>query len=203
MRKQAHLAHQVPGRIRIKIPEARLSPEKLELTRSLFAGIPGLQKVEIKPESASILLHYDPRLSAEFEAQLQRRWAESRPSVSRTAVEPFDFPGDEFGMVARGIEEEAVFLAGRSQLAHAIVEFFKEMDQQVRLATNNAIDFKIVLAVGVTIIAFLEVGVQAATPMWVTLALFALNHFLEMQRPDAAVGALPPPDGLRAVPARA
>ena len=203
MRKQAHLAHQIPGRIRIKIPAARHNPEKLELTRSLFAGIPGLQKVEIKPESASILLHYDPRLSAEFEAHLQRLWAESRPSISRMTADPLDLPGDEFSMVARRVEEEAVFLAGRSQLAHAIVEFFKEMDHQVRLATNNAIDFKIVLALGVTIITFLEVGVQAATPMWVTLALFALNHFLEMQRPDATVGAMTPPDGLRAVPARA
>ena len=32
---------------------------------------------------------------------------------------------------------------------------------------------------------FLEIGAAAATPMWVTLAIFSLNHFVELHAHDA------------------
>ena len=40
---------------------------------------------------------------------------------------------------------------------------------------------KIVLAAGLAAYTFLEIGGNAATPMWVTLALFSLHHFAELQ----------------------
>jgi hypothetical protein len=43
-----------------------------------------------------------------------------------------------------------------------------------------------VLALALAVATFAGVGATAATPMWVTLALFALNHFIEMQTPGAA-----------------
>lgn len=48
------------------------------------------------------------------------------------------------------------------------------------MATGNAIDIKLLLALGLVGFTFLEVGATASTPMWVTLAIFALNHFAEM-----------------------
>ena len=38
-----------------------------------------------------------------------------------------------------------------------------------------------VLAVGLVGYMIFEVGAAAATPVWVTLTLFGLNHFVEMQ----------------------
>ena len=32
---------------------------------------------------------------------------------------------------------------------------------------------------------FLEIGAAAATPMWVTLVIFSLNHFVELHAHDA------------------
>jgi hypothetical protein len=60
------------------------------------------------------------------------------------------------------------------------VDFFKALDRELKLGTGNNIDLKVVLAAGLAGYTFLLVGAEAATPMWVTLALFSLNHFVEL-----------------------
>jgi hypothetical protein len=49
------------------------------------------------------------------------------------------------------------------------------------MATGNLMDLKMVLCVGLVGFMIFEVGAAAATPVWVTLTLFGLNHFIEMQ----------------------
>jgi hypothetical protein len=170
---RAELAHHVPGRLRIKIKAARDNMPLLESLRHVFAGVPGIDGVVLKPSSGSVVLHYDPELEREMEA----RFATYRAAAPAEA--PHARPGDEVEALAEQIEAEAEYLAGRSEWAHAVVEFFKESDRIVRAATGNAIDLKIVLALALAVVTFLGVGAEAATPMWVTLVLFALNHFLE------------------------
>jgi hypothetical protein len=43
------------------------------------------------------------------------------------------------------------------------------------------VDLKMVLCIGLVGFTIFEVGAAAATPVWVTLTLFGLNHFIEMQ----------------------
>ena len=58
--------------------------------------------------------------------------------------------------------------------------FFKKVDRELKLASGNTIDLKLLLAGGLAVYTFFEIGADAATPMWVTLALFSLNHFAEL-----------------------
>jgi hypothetical protein len=39
---------------------------------------------------------------------------------------------------------------------------------------------------------FLEIGATAATPVWVTFAIFAVNHFVEMHAPTPSAPATAP-----------
>jgi hypothetical protein len=87
---------------------------------------------------------------------------------------------DEIDKIADKIEAEAEFLAAHSRLARTTVDFFKAFDRELKLATSNNLDLKIVLAGGLAAYTFLEIGAHAATPMWVTLGLFSLNHFAEL-----------------------
>jgi hypothetical protein len=64
-------------------------------------------------------------------------------------------------------------------------DFFKNVGGRVKAATGNVIDLKILLAVGIIGFTVLEVGANAATPVWVTLVIFSLNHFIEMLPPGA------------------
>jgi hypothetical protein len=185
------IAHKMPGRVRFKIPVARDNPELLEEIRQVFAGMPGLKQTRVKPSSGSIVLLYDPDDAMSFEARLMQHWRAVVPLVPRPEHRKPKLPGDEFERVTRRIEAEAEFLAGHSHSARAIVDFFKDADREIKIITNNAIDLKIVLALVLTVATFAGVGATAATPMWVTLALFALNHFIEMQTPGAGVRPQP------------
>jgi Heavy metal associated domain 2 len=170
VKHHAKVAHHVPGRLRVKIDAA--NPALLESVKQAFAGVPGIDAIIVKPDSGSLVLHYDPRLEAEIEARFATH--------SRGHVEVGgERPGDEIEALARKLEAEAEFLAGRSQWAHAAVEFFKQFDRQIRAATDNTIDLKIVLTLGLAVVTLVGVGAAAATPMWITLVLFALNHFIE------------------------
>ena len=68
------------------------------------------------------------------------------------------------------------------------MDFFKRCDREIRVATDNCVDLKIVLALGIIGFTVLEVGTAAATPVWVTLTLFSLNHVIEMHAPHANGG---------------
>ena len=83
--------------------------------------------------------------------------------------------------LANKIEQEAEFLAEHSETARAVVDFCKRTDREIKIATGNVLDLKMVLAIGVVGFTIFEVGATAATPVWVTLSLFGLNHFIEMQ----------------------
>jgi len=182
VKHHAKVAHHVPGRLRLKIEAARDNPALLDSLKEVFADVPAIDAVVVKPASASLVLHYDPRLEAQMEARFASHIS-GQLDVGR------DRPGDEIDRLATQVEAEAEFLAGHSQWTHAAVDFFKHFDQQIRAATDNAIDLKIVLALGLAVVTFVGVGATAATPMWVTLVLFALNHFIEQHPPPAPATA--------------
>ena len=185
--KYVQIAHQMPGRVRFKIPTAQDNPELLEQIRQAFADMPGLRQTRVKPDAGSIVLIYDPNETASFESQLMQHWARVMPSMPPRPPKRRDLPGNELAQATRQIEAEAELLAGHSHSARAIVDFFKDADREIKILTNNLVDLKIVLALALAVAAFAGIGATAATPMWVTLALFALDHFIEMQAPSAAV----------------
>lgn len=165
------IAHQVPGRIRMKMPAAKGNPELLEQIKTTFAVIPGIEEVTVNPATGSIVLHYDADRHDEFHGRLRHHYGENLAANRRP-------PTNEIDALANKIEEEAEFLAEHSQVARAVVDFFKKFDREIKVASGNAVDFKIVLAGGIAVFTVLEVGATAATPVWVTLAIFGLNHLV-------------------------
>ncbi|HSZ98163.1 MAG TPA: hypothetical protein VK767_17740, partial [Bradyrhizobium sp.] len=73
--------------------------------------------------------------------------------------------------------------------ARVIVDYFKHFDDQIKLATGNVVDLKIVLALGIAGFTIFEVGASAATPVWVTISIFALNHMIQAGMAEAAARA--------------
>src|ERR1700722_6281395 len=167
------VAHQVPGRIRMKIPAAKGNPELLEQMKQTFAVIPGIEEVIINPATGSLVLHYDTDHHDAFHGHLQQHTGGH-----------YTPPTNEIDALANKIEQEAEFLAENSHTARVIVDFFKHVDQQIKTGSHNTVDLKIVLAVGIASITIMEVGANAATPVWVTLAMFGLNHLIEASTPE-------------------
>ncbi len=162
------IAHQVPGRIRMKVPSAKENPELLEQIKQTFSVIPGIEEVTINPTTGSVVLHYDADRHDEFHGRLEHHTGgHYRP------------PTNEIDALANKIEQEAEYLAEHSHTAKVIVDFFRDFDHGIKVASGNVIDLKIVLAAGIAGFTIFEVGATAATPVWVTLAVFALNHMIQ------------------------
>lgn len=179
------IAHQVPGRIRMKMPAAKGNPELLDQIKATFTVIPGIEEVTVNPATGSIVLHYDTDRHDEFHGRLQHHYGEHLAEERRP-------PTNEIDALARKIEEEAEFLAEHSHTAKVVVEFFRKVDREIKVASGNTVDLKIVLAGGIAAFTILEVGASAATPVWVTLSIFGLNHLIEAHaHPRAAPEPVP------------
>jgi cation transport ATPase len=178
MNVKLQIAHQVPGRIRMKVPSAKGNPALLEEIQKAFSAIPGIEQVVVNPETGSVVLKYDADRHDDFHAGFTHRFNEHHSGHPAARRRP---PSNEIDALASKIEEEADFLAEHSDAAKAVVDFCRHWDKEIKVASGNMLDLKMVLCVGLVGFMIFEVGAAAATPVWVTLTLFGLNHFIEMQ----------------------
>jgi hypothetical protein len=169
------IEHQVPGRVRMKIKAAKGNPELLKQISEVFAVIPGIEQITANPTTGSVVLHYDTDRHDEFHGSLRQHCEAHAAANGGTHG-----ASTELDKLTSSIEAEAEFLASHSHSARAVVDFVKQVDREIKLATNNSVDLKIVFAVGIIGLTVFEVGATAATPVWVTLAIFTVNHFIEM-----------------------
>jgi hypothetical protein len=177
MKVKLQIAHQVPGRIRMKIPSAKGDPALLEQIQQTFSAIPGIEQVVVNPETGSVVLRYDADRHDDFHAGFTHHLNEHHGGHHQ----PHRPPSNEIDALASKIEEEATFLAEHSDAAKVVVDFCRHWDHEIKKASGNMFDLKMVLCVGLVGFMIFEVGASAATPVWVTLTLFGLNHFIEMQ----------------------
>jgi hypothetical protein len=175
------IVHQVPGRIRMKIPSAKGNEEQLANYKEVLALLPGVEEIDVNPVTGSIILKYDPDLNHNLHTRIDTHLDGHSEQPVRRSKPP---PNNEIDAVAQKIQQEAEYLAEHSQTARAFVDFCAKVDKEIKFASKNVIDLKMLLAVGVVGFTVLEVGAAAATPVWVTLTLFGLNHFIEMQSDD-------------------
>jgi hypothetical protein len=170
------MEHQTLGRVRMKFSSAKGNPELLDEIGRKFAGIVGVESCEVNPITGSVVLLYDKRRHHDFHDHLSRHCAEHHGGATPRP------PGTQLDDIARKIEDEAEFLAEHSHAAKSVVHICKYVDRHVKLATGNTIDLKIGLAGGIVALSLLEMGAFAATPVWLTLGVFSLNHFVELQQ---------------------
>lgn len=174
------IEHQVPGRVRMKIPAGKGNPDLLKQVSEIFAVIPGIEEITANPTTGSVVLHYDADRHDEFHGSFRQHY-DSHAAAHGGAGDRRRGAPTELDELTNRIEAEAEFLASHSHSARAIVDFVKQLDREIKVATNNTIDLKILFAVGIIGLTVFEVGATAATPVWVTLAIFTVNHFIEMR----------------------
>ena len=170
------MEHQTLGRVRMKFSSAKGNPELLDEIGKKFAGIVGVESCEVNPITGSVVLLYDKRRHDDFHDHLSRHCEEHHGGATPRP------PGTQLDDITRKIEDEAEFLAEHSHAAKSVVHICKYVDRHVKLATGNTIDLKIGLAGGIVALSLLEMGAFAATPVWLTLGVFSLNHFVELQQ---------------------
>jgi hypothetical protein len=183
----AELVHVTHGRVRLRVPAARYNPALLTEIRMAFEGHVGIDKVEVKAASSSIVIYYDDDHHADIGALFTSLGKTDAPAAMPKMKGPHTHhghhrpPKTELDEKLTAFEEEAEFLAEHSNVARNIVESVKSLDRLIKRGTNNNLDLKILAPVGLAGFTFFEIGAAAATPMWVTLVIFSLNHFVELR----------------------
>jgi cation transport ATPase len=187
------IEHQVPGRVRMKIPAGKGNAELLKQISDVFGVIPGVEEITVNPTTGSIVLHYDADRHDEFHGVFR----EHHDAHNAVHGAPTHGADTEIDKLANTIEAEAEYLASHSHSVKVVVDFVKTVDHEVKRMTNNNFDLKMVFAVGVIGFTVFEVGATAATPVWVTLSIFMANHFIELHerqniaRPNGNVNLAP------------
>jgi hypothetical protein len=177
----AKIAHHVPGRMRVKVPNAKGNDELLAEIRQTLVGVPGIHDIEINGATGSVTIHYcadtHPELHASID-QHQQVFAVAAPAEPPVQHRP---PSTKLDDMTHLIEEEAEFLAEHSHTARVVVDLCASLDRKLKKATNNSVDLKVLVPLGLAAVTFVEIGATAATPVWITIGLFSLNHFVELQ----------------------
>ena len=174
------IEHQVPGRVRMKIPAGKGNPELLKHVSETFAAIPGIEEVTVNPATGSIVLHYDADRHDEFHGSFRGHYDAHHAAHGMPTSSGPHGTDTELDKLTHSIEEEAEYLAQHSHSARVVVDFVKMLDHEIKKATHNSIDLKIVFAAGIIGLTVFEVGATAATPVWVTLAIFTVNHYIQL-----------------------
>jgi prefoldin subunit 5 len=76
------------------------------------------------------------------------------------------------------LEADAAFLASHSEVARRLIDGVNQLDTGIKRATNNNVDLKVLVPLGLALYAFMKAGVEAATPLWVTLGISSFHAFV-------------------------
>src|SRR5271165_3318967 len=105
------IEHQVPGRVRMKIPAGKNNPDLLKQVSETFAIIPGIEHVTVNPATGSIVLYYDTDRHDEFHGNFRGHYEAHGGNHHAPANHGSD---TELDKLAKSIEAEAEFLASHS-----------------------------------------------------------------------------------------
>jgi hypothetical protein len=175
MAVEAYVHHHLPGRLRIRVPAAKGEETLLRELGSAIARAPGVDQVEYNPVTGSILITYSPAEHHSLDSLHDSLKASAVP-ITVKRLKPA-------GSHARRRH------SGRSAAATKIDSFFSQLDNEIRNATDNEIDLKFILPFAVGVLGILSLRRTAATPLWLTLLIFAFHSFLGLHNPAGDVSA--------------
>jgi len=164
--------------MRIRLPHAKGDAQLLRQIQQSISPLQGVKRVEVNPVTGGAVIHYDADQHEDFHSFL----AEHAAGEELFALKPPELTeADEF---ANKLEAEAEFLATHSETARGIVNFVKQIDAEIKKATGNNLDLKVLVPLGLAIWAFVEAEADVATPLWLTLGIFSFNSFVSLHHPQ-------------------
>ncbi len=160
------VAHHIPGRIRLKIPNA--APGLLDQIRNRLLGVAGIHSVETNPLTGSVLILYSPGERKDFVNVLAERLREHVAFSASPKHEVGDY----------------------STTATSIVALVKQADDGLRSGSSGMVDLKLLFPLSMLALAALTLPTTLQTPLWLTFAMFSFSSFESMH-----TGALEQPAG--------
>jgi hypothetical protein len=191
MRHRAHIAHHTKGRLRIRVPSAKNNPEALEDIRRSLEPIAGVSEVRVNEAIGTVTVIYDPDRHPDFHSHLSNVEGSHQETLHMSPPTP-SAPLTEVDEAVDMLEKEAEFLSSHSHTAKVVFDMLRKFDVELKKATDNNVDLKVLAPLGLAVYAFMELGFEAATPVWLTLGVFSFNHFVSLHTQTPATRPKPP-----------
>ena len=170
---QGLVVHHTPGRLRIRLPFLKGFSSSPEQIKDLMSPLPGIKRVDFNPVTGSALICYDPENYDNFLDQLAG-YAQNFLGLTLTTSDLISKNGH------KGKDTAVESANGESDLTRLLVGSFKRLNAELSKASDNTVDLKALLPVGVAAYALLRLGSAATTPLWVTLGLFSFASFVSL-----------------------
>ena len=139
-----------------------------------FGQLPEVVDVRPNSSSGSLVLRYPVDQAGQFLEKFALSCLEQRLGIRFPLLEDPE-------IIAKAEAEIAHLLGQHSELAVKTMALLNSIDLELRAVSNNTIDLNVALIGGLAIFVFMGIGAAASTPMWVTLALYAVNHAVQLQ----------------------
>lgn len=132
--------------------------------------------VQVRPDTSSLIIQHDPE-AADFVALLQ-------DFVREGTLFFLEGEADAKSGVAHltAVERDAHYLVEHSRLGESMIRYAEHLNRAVKELTDGWIDLRILLPATAAVCALLVIQVDSS-PMWVPLALFAYQAFVNLHQP--------------------
>jgi len=157
--------------MRLKLPGAQANFSLLEQIKQSLSPQPGIKRVDASVTSGSIIIQYDPARYDEFHHDLTR-YAENTqlfglepPASAKIALRVVDSETEKKGM------------AEQTETARVLTSHLEQFNEAIKEATHKIIDLKVLFPLGLALLSVGGIGVDASTPLWVTLGFFSFSSY--------------------------
>jgi hypothetical protein len=174
MAREASIVHNIPGRMRIRIPSAKADPGFLDQARAALAALPKVVEVTSNPLTGSLLVVYAPASQRDFEGALKMGNGSPLPFELHRAADSPSAPK------RKGRKHH------KSEFARMIEEIFRGLDDAIRETTDNVLDLKTLVPLALAGLGFRFVRTGKGTPVWLTLMIFAFTSFTALHTGGSA-----------------
>ena len=182
-----YLAHESPGRLRLRLPALRKSPESAESLADHVSKMQGVEEVQVRPYTGSILCTFDRHV-----LRAEQIVAAVREHTGATTVLR---PGERSEEEERVLAEEA--LRHGTDLARSVAAMFKGLNLEMLRATNGRVDLGMTAALTFAGAGVAEVLATGKLPMppWFNLGWWAYRMFMTTEQTaiENAPADVPPP----------
>jgi hypothetical protein len=166
------VVHLIPGRLRVRIPASKHTPELGDQIRERLAEVEGIQHVETRTATGSVLVLYDVEAvdSPDFLESLINAFCACLPGS-------VDLPDLQSWQTQRGNGT-----IPPRPLANRITEFFSELDAKVEHQVGPGANLKSLFPAGLFVLGLgkLLLARQAPLPRWYDLMWYSFNSFLAL-----------------------
>jgi Heavy metal associated domain 2 len=174
--RTAHVAHHIPGRIRLKMPGSGDAQHLLEQVQRAISLIPEVNRIDVNRTTGSIVVEYDP---AHFKTMLAHA---TRATAQQGLVRLVTPEAAGIDAVLGYAQSELRDLAHYSMTAKQIMTLLRRANLEVKHATGNALDLRTLLPLCLSAYS-LVTDKNKPSPLWVTLFIFSFNAFVSLHPP--------------------